>query len=641
MALINIKFAADLKEFSSKMQNANRSIAKMGKQMQRVGAGLSIGLTAPLTAVGVSALNTFKEVEGVRAAFERLNQPGLLANLQAATKGTVSNLELMKAAVQAKNFDIPLSQLSTLLEFARRRAKDTGESVDFLVQSIVTGIGRKSPLILDNLGISAAALKDELGGVSAASASIADVTKAVGTIARQELQKMGADTNTLKESMDQVRASFTNVSSDIGEILAPVLAKLVGWLQSAVDKFKTLSPEAKKFTVVVGAIAAAVGPVLTALGFLMTNVVPGLISAFGLLKTATVSIVNAFKSLNVAMLANPISLIVAGVSAVIYGFTVLVQKITPAVSKLQTFFNMVKSGGSYVKFTTLQMQSQVDAMVADNEAKKEANKVQEEFNKKMADAAINSKRLTQGLIMQKEAVTALSSAKALGGGAAGVGGNNESADSTNGSTSLSMAGFTDVLKIEAATLDETLTGMEDRMTRFGDVNSGVAGLVSGVFGAMGNSINSSLGDTSNALQSFMRILMQSVSKMITAYLAQSKAAAVAGASSSAAATGPGAIFSLPAFIATALTAVITAFTGIPRFATGGVVGGNSFTGDKILAAVNSGELILNQKQQRNLLGMMTPSAIVPDIVLQPSIKYEADGFRVMLERNERKRSKTI
>jgi hypothetical protein len=39
---------------------------------------------------------------------------------------------------------------------------------------------------------------------------------------------------------------------------------------------------------------------------------------------------------------------------------------------------------------------------------------------------------------------------------------------------------------------------------------------------------------------------------------------------------------------------------IPRFENGGVVGGNSYTGDKILARVNSGELILNQKQQNKL-----------------------------------------
>jgi TP901 family phage tail tape measure protein len=40
---------------------------------------------------------------------------------------------------------------------------------------------------------------------------------------------------------------------------------------------------------------------------------------------------------------------------------------------------------------------------------------------------------------------------------------------------------------------------------------------------------------------------------------------------------------------------------IPKFENGGVVGGSSYTGDKILARVNSGELILNQEQQNSLL----------------------------------------
>jgi hypothetical protein len=38
----------------------------------------------------------------------------------------------------------------------------------------------------------------------------------------------------------------------------------------------------------------------------------------------------------------------------------------------------------------------------------------------------------------------------------------------------------------------------------------------------------------------------------------------------------------------------------PTFATGGIVGGSSYTGDKVASLVNSGEMILNAGQQRNL-----------------------------------------
>src|SRR5690606_6187235 len=113
------------------------------------------------------------EAEGVSAAFERLpNSTRLQEHMKEATGGTVAELALMKRAVQASNFDISLSALPRLLEFASIRAQQTGQSVDYLVDSIITGIGRKSPLILDNLGISAVALKDKLNGVSVAAASV-------------------------------------------------------------------------------------------------------------------------------------------------------------------------------------------------------------------------------------------------------------------------------------------------------------------------------------------------------------------------------------------------------------------------------------------------------------------------------------
>jgi len=49
-----------------------------------------------------------------------------------------------------------------------------------------------------------------------------------------------------------------------------------------------------------------------------------------------------------------------------------------------------------------------------------------------------------------------------------------------------------------------------------------------------------------------------------------------------------------------LNAAIMA-SGIPKFADGGVVGGSSYTGDKIIAGLNSGEVVLNQNQQNKLL----------------------------------------
>ncbi|MEB3372546.1 hypothetical protein SFC43_00535 [Bacteroides sp. CR5/BHMF/2] len=54
----------------------------------------------------------------------------------------------------------------------------------------------------------------------------------------------------------------------------------------------------------------------------------------------------------------------------------------------------------------------------------------------------------------------------------------------------------------------------------------------------------------------------------------------------------------------AVASVIAAMASIPKFATGGIVPGTSFTGDKVPALLNSGEMILNGSQQSNLFQIL-------------------------------------
>lgn len=167
-----------------------------------------------------------KQIEGVEAAFARLNRPELLENLRASTRGTVSDLELMKQAVQASNFQIPMEQLGSLLDFARRRAKETGQEVDYLVQSIITGIGRKSPLILDNLGISAVRLRENLKNVGEESATVGDVAAAVAKIIQEENAKAGAEIDTNSERIAQNEAKWKNIRIELTSQLLPALVTL-------------------------------------------------------------------------------------------------------------------------------------------------------------------------------------------------------------------------------------------------------------------------------------------------------------------------------------------------------------------------------------------------------------------------------
>jgi hypothetical protein len=191
-------------------------------------------------------------METVGKGFARFGDASTLADLRKSTRGLVTDLELMKATVMAGTFGIPIEQLGHLLEFAKRRAQETGQSVDYLVESIVTGIGRKSPLILDNLGISTTRLKEKFNGAALEAQSIADVAQAVGDIATEELGKMGTAVDTAADKMVRLGTTWQNFKANFGEAVAPAASGLLEGLTNMLNIGETMGPALNKLGVATG-----------------------------------------------------------------------------------------------------------------------------------------------------------------------------------------------------------------------------------------------------------------------------------------------------------------------------------------------------------------------------------------------------
>lgn len=81
-------------------------------------------------------------------------------------------------------------------------------------------------------------------------------------------------------------------------------------------------------------------------------------------------------------------------------------------------------------------------------------------------------------------------------------------------------------------------------------------------------------------------------------------------------------------IAAGVAAVVAAIATIGSFASGGIVGGASKTGDRLLARVNSGEMILNASQQRNLFRVINTSAAT---LAAPRKSYEITANTNLIE----------
>ena len=183
--------------------------------MMTKAAGWAMSAVSEMQDLVAQSIEVSKAAQGIEIAYNRLNKPGLLDNLKEATHGTVSELELMKAAVKFNDFKLPLEDLGTYLAFAQQKAKDTGESVDYMVNSIVTGLGRQSKQILDNLGISASEITAKMkdGG---------DMTKAVAEIIREKMAAAGDYVETAADRASKANADLENAMKRLGDTFSPL-----------------------------------------------------------------------------------------------------------------------------------------------------------------------------------------------------------------------------------------------------------------------------------------------------------------------------------------------------------------------------------------------------------------------------------
>jgi hypothetical protein len=315
LASINIKFSADLQQFSTQMQNAQRDIAKMGDKLTSIGSSLSLGLTAPILGLGTMAVKTaadfetlrtsllstfqgnqdaadsaFKQIQSFAAetpyqmeevldAFIKLKNLGLDPSEEALTSygNTASamgkSLNQMIEAVA----DASTGEFERLKEFGIK-AKSEGENVSFTFQGVTTTVAKNATDIQNYLlGI---------GNVNFSGA-------------------MDLQAQTFKGRMSTLQDSIASFADSIGSIILDFISPLIDGLQDLAEWFRNISPEAQKMIVVVAGILAAIGPLILAVGSFMSllPMITAGISALGIAFTT---------------MTGPIGLVIAGVGLLIY-----------------------------------------------------------------------------------------------------------------------------------------------------------------------------------------------------------------------------------------------------------------------------------------------------------------------------------
>lgn len=177
---LNIKFVVDADGAIKAIKGVDDALGGVEDSGGKAAKGLDLTKTAAVAgaaAVGVAtlaftalaktasaALARASEIEGVTAAFQQFESQGKLAadslgGLQDATKGLVSDFDLMQQANQAVLLGVAdgSGKFQDMASAAVKLGEATGRTATEALSDLVTGIGRASPLILDNLGITVSA----------------------------------------------------------------------------------------------------------------------------------------------------------------------------------------------------------------------------------------------------------------------------------------------------------------------------------------------------------------------------------------------------------------------------------------------------------------------------------------------------
>ena len=207
-------------------------------------------------AMGIRQLAIFTKeaakVESMRTAFNTLtgaseNSSEALEKLKEATNGTMSEFDLFQQANNAmilgvtKNSD----EMAEMFDIAQRLGRALGRDTRTSVESLITGIGRQSRLMLDNIGIITKVEEANEAYARSLNKNASQLTdsekkqaflNATMEAAREKVALLGEETGSSQDQLDAFGAAMDNLSVNIGKGLGTAFLPLI----NAMTKFSAV-----------------------------------------------------------------------------------------------------------------------------------------------------------------------------------------------------------------------------------------------------------------------------------------------------------------------------------------------------------------------------------------------------------------
>lgn len=246
--IANLQMAADkLKDVGGAGEKTSSSLDGLASMAKKAAAIFGLWKTVE---VGVKFAEMADGAKDARAVFDSLG--GSLNGLRTATQGMISDAELVSRSNMAQQMGLTGSQFKNLSEIALAAANKTGNSVDHMMDAIVTGTAKGSEMALKQAGI----------WVDTESANIAYATS-IGTTAdklsegqkrqalfnevmaqgRDMLDELATAGVGLSNPFEQFKTSVSNASGVLGNSLLPIIRDVMEDMTPLVEEVATFAKE--------------------------------------------------------------------------------------------------------------------------------------------------------------------------------------------------------------------------------------------------------------------------------------------------------------------------------------------------------------------------------------------------------------
>lgn len=309
--------------------NAGNSIKDFGGKMTEVGKTMTTNVTAPIVAGAVAISEGTRELRGDLARLETNAEAAgysledmeeHMTQIVGVTGEVDSSIEGLSNLLATGISDEGFAEIMDSLSGAAIKFSDTLKFegiADGLQETLATGAGTGAfAELLERSGI---VLDDFNEGLEKAIKNGTEEDYVLQTLSKTGLAEYY---NAYREgNPDLVAAAEAEYKlqtqlAELGKLIAPIVAKFTEFAAKVLEAFNGMSPEAKKFTLIVVGIAAAIGPLIVVIGSVITHV-GTILTLAPKFATALNAVKGAFAALNAIMAANPIGAVIVAITAVI------------------------------------------------------------------------------------------------------------------------------------------------------------------------------------------------------------------------------------------------------------------------------------------------------------------------------------